>query len=78
MDKVFKPKKSILITPAFSIIFPSYCVMSKSTSLLVATGINSLKSLGAIMIPAACIPVPLTEPSNISACRNTSPAKDSS
>ncbi len=67
MDKVFKPKKSILITPASSITFPSICVTHKSESAAVVTGIKSVKSLGAMMIPAACVPVFLTLPSNLSA-----------
>ena len=53
IESVFKPKKSILSTPASSITLPSICVTHKVESLAVATGIISVKSLGAIMIPAA-------------------------
>ena len=71
---VFKPKKSILITPASSITLPSYCVTSRSESFATATGIMSVKSFGAMIIPAACIPVPRTEPSSTMASFNTLPA----
>ena len=40
MVSVFNPRKSILITPASSITFPSYCVTSNGESLEMATGIE--------------------------------------
>ena len=75
IERVFNPKKSILITPASSITDPSIWVTHKSESLAVATGIISVKSLGAIIIPAACIPVLRMEPSNFSASCNTNALK---
>jgi hypothetical protein len=71
--KGFKPKKSILITPAFSMMLPSNCVISRFTSFTAQTGISSVRSLGAMMIPAAWIPVLRTEPSSFSASRSTCP-----
>ena len=71
MDNVFNPRKSILITPAFSITLPSICVSHKLDSLEVATGMSSIKSFGAMIIPAACTPVLRTEPSSRSASCKT-------
>ena len=71
MVRVLRPKKSILITPASSITEPSYCVSRSSESFTVATGIISVRSEGAMMIPAACTPVPRTEPSSTIASRRT-------
>ena len=70
MLNVFKPRKSILITPASSIEPPSICVNHNSDSLEVATGKRSVRSFGAMMMAEACIPVFLTEPSNTSASCN--------
>ncbi len=67
MLSVFNPRKSILITPASSITLPSICVSHSSESFEVQTGIKSVKSFGAMIIPAAWIPVLRTEPSRISA-----------
>ena len=71
MVNVFKPRKSILITPASSMILPSNWVTNKSESLEVATGIISVKSCGAMIIPAAWIPVLRTDPSRTKASFKT-------
>ncbi len=41
------------MTPASSMIFPWYWVIRKLDSLEVETGIISVRSLGAMMMPAA-------------------------
>ena len=74
MVRVFSPRKSILITPASSITLPSIWVSHKWESLEVATGIRSVRSCGAMMMPAAWIPVLRTEPSSRSASCSTLPA----
>ena len=69
IDKVFKPKKSILISPVSSITEPSYCVTSifspVSLSSAVLTGTQSVISSRQMIVPQACTPVLRTFPSNI-------------
>ncbi len=72
---VLRPRKSIFITPASSIMLPSICVTHRSDSFDVHTGISVVRSVGAMMIPAAWIPVFLTEPSRRSAVLSTSPSR---
>ena len=54
---------------------PSICVTHKVESFAVATGMISVKSLGAMMIPAAWMPVLRIEPSKRSASCNTAALK---
>ena len=69
IDKVFKPRKSILINPVSSITEPSYWVTSifspVSLSSAVLTGTQSVISSRQIIVPQACTPVPRTLPSSI-------------
>ena len=69
MDKVFKPRKSILMSPVSSITDPSYWVTSifspVSLSSAVLTGTQSVMSSRQMMVPQACTPVPRTFPSSI-------------
>ena len=69
MDKVFSPKKSILIKPVSSITEPSYWVTSifspVSLSSAVLTGTQSVMSSRQMMVPQACTPVLRTLPSSI-------------
>ena len=69
-DRVFSPRKSILMSPVDSMTCPSYCVTGtfrplKSGSSAVDTGTQSLIGLRQMMKPQACMPVPLTVPSSI-------------
>ena len=69
-DRVFRPRKSILINPVDSITCPSYCVQLvlvplKSGSSAVDTGTWSDIGSRQIMNPQAWIPVPRTVPSSI-------------
>ena len=70
--KVFKPRKSILSSPASSATELSYCVQTRSESFAVATGTKFVKSSGVIITPHACMPVFRTEPSIALAFRRTS------
>ena len=69
MDKVFSPRKSILISPVSSMTEPSYWVTSifspVSLSSAVLTGTQSVMSSRQIIVPQACTPVPRTLPSSI-------------
>ncbi len=69
MDKVFSPRKSILISPVSSMTDPSYWVTSifspVSLSSAVLTGTQSVISSRQIIVPHACTPVPRTLPSSI-------------
>ena len=69
IDKVFNPRKSILIKPVSSITEPSYWVTSifspVSLSSAVLTGTQSVISSLHIIVPHACTPVLRTFPSNI-------------
>ena len=69
IDNVFKPRKSILISPVSSITEPSYWVTSISSpvslSSAVLTGTQSVISSRQIIVPQACTPVPRTLPSSI-------------
>ena len=71
MDKVFKPKKSILISPVSSMTEPSYWVTSISSpvslSFAVLTGTTSEISYRPMMTPQAWTPVLRTFPSSICA-----------
>ena len=69
MERVFSPRKSILINPVSSITEPSYWVTSifspVSLSSAVLTGTQSVISSRQIIVPQACTPVPRTFPSSI-------------
>ena len=69
IERVFKPRKSILISPVSSITEPSYCVTSifspVSLSTAVLTGTQSVMSSRQMIVPQACTPVPRTLPSRI-------------
>ena len=73
--RFLSPKKSIFNNPAFSTTLLSNCVTIRSESFEFVIGIKSIKGSGVIMIPHACVPTFLTEPSNfialfiVSACR---------
>ena len=69
-ERVFRPRKSILIKPVDSITWPSYWVtahfkLGKSGSSAVETGTWSLIGLRLMIKPQACIPVPRMVPSSI-------------
>ena len=69
IERVFKPKKSILISPVSSITWPSYCVhrnLCPGSVLSSATEIGTQSLIGSLQIikPQACTPVPLTVPSS--------------
>ncbi len=67
IDRVFRPRKSILIMPVSSITLPSYCVTSTlepSESVAVDTGTQSVMSSRPIITPHACTPVLRTFPSS--------------
>ena len=67
MERVFNPRKSILIRPVSSITRPSYWVTSSFPSILssaVATGTQSEMASRQIITPQACTPVFLTFPSS--------------
>ena len=57
---VFKPKKSILMRPTFSMTWPSYWVTTTSSlvslSLMVATGATLVRSSAPMMTPQAWMP----------------------
>ena len=69
IERVFNPRKSILISPVSSMTDPSYWVTSSfspvSLSSAVLTGTQSVISSRQIIVPQACTPVPLTLPSSI-------------
>ncbi len=70
IDRVFKPRKSILISPVSSITRPSYWVTSSfpsSLSTAVLTGTQSEILSRHMITPQACTPVPRTLPSSFSA-----------
>ena len=69
-ERVFRPRKSILINPVDSITWPSYWVTAhfkfgKSGSSAVETGTQSLIGSWQMMKPQAWIPVPRMVPSSI-------------
>ena len=68
MVSVFKPRKSILSSPASSTTELSNWVTKKSESFALVIGTNSEISLGVIITPHAWIPVFLKEPSKRLAC----------
>ena len=76
IERVFKPKKSILINPVSSMTEPSYWVTNifspVSLSSAVLTGTQSVISSRQIIVPQACTPVLRTLPSNILAYRMVS------
>ena len=69
IERVFSPKKSILISPVSSITEPSYCVTSifspVSLSSAVETGTQSVMSSRQMIVPQAWTPVLRTLPSSI-------------
>ncbi len=71
IERVFKPKKSILMRPVDSITLPSYCVTMRSSpvslSTAVLTGTQSVMSSRPMMTPHACTPVLRTLPSSLRA-----------
>ena len=60
IDKVLKPKKSILISPTLSTTWPSYSVtntrLPDSRSSTVLSGANLVKSSAPMITPQACTP----------------------
>ena len=69
-ESVFRPRKSILISPVDSMTCPSYCVQLvfvslKSGSSAVLTGTQSEIGSRQMMKPQAWMPVPRTVPSSI-------------
>ena len=68
-DRVFRPRKSILISPVDSMTEPSYCVTSMlspvALSSAVLSGTTSLMSIFPMMIPQAWTPVLRIFPSSI-------------
>ena len=69
-ERVFSPRKSILMSPVDSITCPSYCVTGtffsgKSGSEAVDTGTQSSMGLRQMMKPQAWMPVLRTVPSSI-------------
>ena len=72
--KVFRPRKSILSIPTLSTTEPSYWVTKRSEFLSDLTGMYCIKSSGAMIMPAAWIPVCRAEPSKISAKASTFPS----
>ncbi len=69
-DSVFRPRKSILMSPVSSMTCPSYCVQFtffplKSGSSAVDTGTQSLIGSRQMMNPQAWMPVPRIVPSSI-------------
>ena len=65
---VFKPRKSNLISPAFSAEYISNCVEgnNKSAELSLYKGTLSVNFLSAITTPAACVATLRFKPSNLS------------
>ena len=69
MDRVLRPKKSILMRPVSSMTLPSYCVTSSfspvSLSSAMLMGTWSVMSSRQMIVPQACTPVLRTLPSSI-------------
>ena len=75
IDRVFSPRKSILMRPVSSMTLPSYCVtitLEPSLSVAVLTGTQSVMGSRPMMTPQAWTPVLRTLPSSFSARRTVS------
>ena len=70
--RVFNPRKSNLTRPADSTSPISNCEATVPLSESKKRGVKSVRAVGAITTPAACVPTLLDKPSNFKAISKTS------